>query len=201
MSKITGNSLVPDTYEFYWQPPLPVYDLAKAKQLLATAGFPNGFDAGIYYCDSSYSNVGETVVNNLREAGIRTQLRPIERAAFVKGYTDKSFKNLIQAGPGAFGNAATRMESLVVKGGPFVYGSYPDIDALFPHQAVEMDHAKREAILHKMQQMVHERMIYAPIWQLAFINGVGPRVAESSFGRIPGFPYTAPYDELALKDG
>lgn len=201
LSKITGNSLVPDTYEFYWQPPLPVYDLAKAKQLLATAGFPNGFDAGIYYCDSSYSNVGETVVNNLREAGIRTQLRPIERAAFVKGYTDKSFKNLIQAGPGAFGNAATRMESLVVQGGPFVYGSYPDIDALFPRQAVEMDRAKREAILHKMQQMVHERMIYAPIWQLAFINGVGPRVAESSFGRIPGFPYTAPYDELALKDG
>jgi hypothetical protein len=26
-------------------------------------------------------------------------------------------------------------------------------------------------------------------------------VAESSFGRIPGFPYTAPFDELALKGG
>ena len=33
------------------------------------------------------------------------------------------------------------------------------------------------------------------------INGVGPRVAESGFGHIPGFPYTAPYDELALKPG
>jgi peptide/nickel transport system substrate-binding protein len=49
-----------------------------------------------------------------------------------------------------------------------------------------------------MQQMVYEKAIYAPIWQLAFINGVGPRVAEASFGRIPGFPYTAPYDELSL---
>ena len=140
----------------------------------------------------------EAVVNNLGEVGIRSKLRPIERAGFLKGFADKAYKNLIQAGPGAFGNAATRLESLVVQGGTFAYGSYPDIDALFPQQAVEMDRAKREAVLHQMQQMVHERAIYAPIWQLAFINGVGPRVAESGFGRIAGFPYTAPYDELAL---
>jgi len=51
----------------------------------------------------------------------------------------------------------------------------------------------------KAPKIVHERAIYAPIWQLAFLNGIGPRVAESSLGRIPGFPYTAPFDELALK--
>jgi peptide/nickel transport system substrate-binding protein len=198
-SHVTGSAIFPDTFEFYWQPPAPVYDPAQAKQLLAAAGFPGGFDAGLYNCDSSYANIGEAVVNNLGEVGIRTKLRPIERAGFLKGFGDKAYKNLIQAGPGAFGNAATRLESLVVQGGTFAYGSYPDIDALFLQQAVELDHARREAILHKLQQMVHDRSIYAPIWQLAFINGVGPRVAESSFGRIPGFPYTAPYDELALQ--
>jgi peptide/nickel transport system substrate-binding protein len=200
-SHVTGNPIVPDMYQFYWQPPAPVFDPPQAKQLLATAGFPNGFDAGLYFCDSSYANIGEAVVNNLLEVGIRTQLRPVERAGFIKGFTDKTYKNLIQAGPGAFGNAATRLESLVVEGGPFVYGSYPDINALFGQQAAELNPAKRSAILHKMQQMVYEKMIFAPIWQLAFINGIGPRVAESSFGRIPGFPYTAPYDELALKGG
>ncbi len=198
-SHVTGSAIFPDTFEFYWQPPEPVYDPAQAKQLLGAAGFPNGFDAGFYNCDSSYANIAEAVVNNLGEVGIRTRLRPIERAGFLKGFGDKAYKNLIQAGPGAFGNAATRLESLVVQGGTFAYGSYPDIDALFLQQAVELDHARREAMLHKLQQIVHERSIYAPIWQLAFINGVGPRVAESSFGRIPGFPYTAPYDELALK--
>ena len=197
-SHVTGASVFPDMFEFYWPPPPPVYDPAQAKQLLAGAGYPNGFDAGLYFCDSSYSNIAEAVVNNLREVGIRTELRPIERAAFLKGATDKKYKNLIQLGPGAFGNAATRLESLVVKGGPFTYGNYPDIDDLFPLQAVELDRTKREAILHKMQQMVQERVIFAPIWQLAFLNGVGARVSESSFGRIPGFPYTAPYDELAL---
>ena len=91
------------------------------------------------------------------EVGIRAKLRPLERAAFFKGYAEKKFKNLIQGGSGAFGNAATRLEAFVVKGGTYVYGSYPDIDALFQQQAAELDHKKREAILHKMQQLVHER--------------------------------------------
>ena len=51
----------------------------------------------------------------------------------------------------------------------------------------------------KMQQIVYERTIYAPIWQLAFINGVGPRVGESGFGLIPGFAYTAPYEDITMK--
>ena len=87
---------------------------------------------------------------------------------FSRGTPRRSFKNIIQAGSGAFGNAATRLEAFVVKGGTYVYGSYPDIDELFQQQAVELDHKKREAILHKMQQLVYERAIFAPIWQLGF---------------------------------
>jgi peptide/nickel transport system substrate-binding protein len=198
-SLISGNAFVPNNFDFFWQPPPPPYDPAKAKQLLMEAGHPKGFDAGDYFCDSSYSNIGEAVLDNLRAVGVRARLRPIERAAFIKGYSEKTFKNIIQAGPGAFGNAATRLEAQVVKGGVFVYGSYPDIDALYQQQATELDRPKREAILHKMQQLVYERMIYAPIWQLAFINGVGPRVGESAFGLIAGFPYTAPYEDITLK--
>ncbi len=198
-SLITGNPIVPDHYEFFWQPPPPVFDPAAARKLLAEAGYPSGFDAGDYYCDSSYSNVGETMLNNLGEVGIRAKLRPIERAAFIKGYTEKKFKNLIQAGPGAFGNAATRIESFAVTGGVFAYGGYPDIDALYHQQAGELDRGKREAILHKIQQTIVERVVYAPIWQLAFINGTGPRVAESGFGLIARFPYTAPYEDITLK--
>src|SRR5206468_8580833 len=156
----------------------------KAKKLLAEAGYPKGFDAGDYYCDSSYSNIGEAVLDNLQTVGIRAKLRPIERAAFIKGYAEKTFKNILQAGPGAFGNAATRLEAFVVKGGTFAYGSYPDIDELFPKQAIELDVNKRRALLEKMQQRLHEKVIYAPIWQLAFISAVGPRVDESGFGRI-----------------
>ena len=196
----TTNSIVPYTFADYWQPPAAVYDPAKAQKLMAEAGFGSGFDAGLLYCDSSYSNMAEVSLNNLAAIGIRLKLQPIERAGFFSGYAAKKYaKGVIQGASAAFGNAATRLENFVVKGGSFVYGSYPDIDELFPKQADEMDHVKRAAILTKMQQLTHDKAIYAPIWQLGFINAVGMRVAESSFDKIPGFAYTAPFEDLAIK--
>ena len=78
--------------------------------MLAAAGYPNGFDAGFYNCDSSYTNIAEAVVNNWGEVGIRIKLRPMERAAYIKAFAEKQYKNVVQAGPAAFGNAATRLE-------------------------------------------------------------------------------------------
>src|SRR4051794_15466164 len=197
--KIT-NSIIPYTFDYYWQPPAAAYDPGKAKKLMAAAGHAGGFDAGLLYCDSSYSNMAEISANNLGEIGIRTKLEPIERAGFFAGYASKKYtKGIIQGASGAFGNAATRLAAFVVKDGAFAYGSYPDIDALYPQQADELDHEKRASMLAKMQQLVHEKAIYAPIWQLGFLNGVGPRVGESSFDRIPGFAYTAPFEDLTIK--
>jgi peptide/nickel transport system substrate-binding protein len=197
-SHITG-SLMPENFEFYEKLAPPVYDPEKARQLLAEASLPGGFDAGFYTCDVAYANLGEAAINYLAEVGIRARLRPLERAAFFKGYADKKYKNIVQGASGAFGNAATRLEEFVVKGGNYAYGSYPEIDELFPLQAVELDHAKRAAILAKMQHLLDDRTMYVPIWQLAFISGVGPRVAESGFGLIKGFVYTAPYEDITLK--
>ena len=87
----------------------------------------------------------------------------------------------------------------MITDGTYVYGSYPDLDGLFREQAAETDSKRREAILHKIQQLVQERVIYAPIWQLAFLNGVGPRVGESGLGLIPGHAYSAPYEDVTLK--
>ncbi len=197
--KIT-NSIIPDSFEYYWQPPPAVYDPVKARELLAEAGYPNGFDSGLFYCDSSYANIGEVAVNNFHEVGIRTKLQPIERAGFAAAYAAKKYnRGVLRGASGAFGNAATRLASFVVTGGSYVYGAYPDIDALYPQQANQLDTGRRAAILEKMQRLVHEKAIFAPIWLLAFLNGVGPRVGESSFGRISGFPYTAPFEDITIK--
>ena len=127
------------------------------------------------------------------------KLRPLERAAFFKGFGEKKFKNVIQGASGAFGNAATRLEAFVVSGGTYVYGSHPDLDGLFREQAGELDRKKREALLHKMQQLVHDKVMFAHLWELAFLNGSGPRVEESGFGLIPGHAYSAPYEDLKLR--
>jgi peptide/nickel transport system substrate-binding protein len=176
-----------------------VYDPKRAAKLLAEAGYPNGFDAGEYYCDTSYANLGEAVANSMQTVGIRAKIRPLERAAFFSGYADKKYRNLIQASSGAFGNAATRLEQFVASTGVYSYGGYPDIDGLMQEQAADPDPKRREATLKRIQQMVVERTMYAPIWELAFLNGVGPRVRESGLGLIAGHAYSAPYEDLALK--
>src|SRR3981081_1844028 len=135
--KIT-NSIVPYTFDFYWPPPAAVYDPAKARKLMAEAGFASGFNAGPLYCDSSYANMAEIAVNNLGEIGIRAKLEPIERAGFYANYSNKKYtKGIIQGASGAFGNAATRLAAFVVKDGAFAYGSYSQIHPLFPPPAAE----------------------------------------------------------------
>ena len=184
----------------YWQPPSRFTTRRRRRKLLAEAGYPEGLrrrrvSIAILVCESRR---GDRQQSCARSASACICGRSSGRLS-SKGYAEKKYKNLIKGGSGAFGNAATRLETFVVKGGTYVYGSYPDIDELFQQQAAELDHKKREAILHKMQQIVHERTMYAPIWQLAFINGIGPRVGESGFGLIPGFAYTAPYEDITLK--
>jgi len=197
-SRITW-SIIPASFDFYWQPPAYAHDPAKAKQLLAEAGYPRGFDAGDLWCDAATATMSEAAIGYLQAVGIRVKLRPLERAAFFKEYQEKKLKNIAYTITGAFGNAATRIETFVASGGTYVYGSYPDIDGLFREQSGELDRKRREAMLQRIQQLVHEKAMYAPIWELGFIHAHGPRVAESGLGLITGWAFSAPYEDVKLK--
>src|SRR6266850_756075 len=197
-SKITG-SIIPMSFDFYWQPPVYPYDPAKARQLLAEAGYPKGFDAGDFNCDAGTSNYTEPFLNYLQAVGIRTRLRPIERAGFLKAYQEKKLKNVIYGLSGIAGNAATRIEPYATSGGIYAYGGYPDIDGLFKEQVSELDHKKREAVLHRVQQLIHDKVMFLPIWQLVVLNAQGSRVAESGLGLIADYPWSAPYEDVKVK--
>jgi peptide/nickel transport system substrate-binding protein len=62
-----------------------------------------------------------------------------------------------------------------------------------------VDRKKREAILQKIQQLMHDKAMHAPLFEPAFLNGYGPRVAESGLGLITYHGYSAPYEDVKLK--
>jgi len=68
---------------------------------------------------------------------------------------------------------------------------------LFRDQTAEMDRKKREALLHKIQQLMHDKAMFAPIVEPALLTGVGPRMADVP--TITGHPYLSPYEDLKLK--
>ena len=41
--------------------------------------------------------------------------------------------------------------------------------------------------------------MFSPIMEPAFLNGYGPRVAESGLGLITGLAYSGPYENVKLK--
>jgi peptide/nickel transport system substrate-binding protein len=193
------GSLVPRALEFsrFFEP--DPFDPAKAKKLLAEAGYPAGFDAGDLYPWPPYNSMGEALASYLAAVGIRTKLRIMERAALTTAWRERKLKNVIVGITGAGGNAATRLEAYVSKNGVYTAGVMPDVEDLFQRQARETDVKKREALLFQIQQILHERVTQIPIYELAFIWGVGPRVDEPGVNVIRSFAYSAPLEDVRLK--
>ena len=195
---LTGN-IVPHHMEFA----LPItphpYDPARARQLMAEAGYSKGFDAGDISPNPPYFTLAEAVAANLGAVGIRVKVRSMERAAWLTAWREKKLKGVVLGAQGAGGNAATRIEGLATKDGMFAYGVLPEVEDLFQRQARELDRRKREELLHQIQKILFERVVFAPIWENGFIRGVGPRVQQSSLELIPAFPYSAPMEDVQLK--
>jgi peptide/nickel transport system substrate-binding protein len=197
-SRPTG-SLIHRSLEFarIFEP--PPYDPAKARQLLAEAGYAKGFDAGDLTPLPPYFTLAEAVANYLGAVGIRTHVRTMERATFLTEWREKRLRGIILGIAGAAGNAATRLEAYVTRNGIYAYGVIPEVEDLFHRQARELDRKKREALVGQIQQIIHDRVTHVPIYELGFLWGVGPRVEEAGVDLIKGFAYTGPYEDLRLK--
>jgi peptide/nickel transport system substrate-binding protein len=191
--------IVPRVMEFALQVEPPPYDPEKAKKLIAEAGYPNGFDAGLFAAIPGFPTVADAVVNNLNAVGIRVQLQQMERATFYATWLQKKLPPVYMAASGNSGNAASRVESFIYSKGAYANGGYPDIDELFLQQGGERDPKKREAILDKIQQLTVDRAMYAPIMDLRALMGVGPRVTKDTITDVWMSPFPS-YEDMEIKN-
>jgi peptide/nickel transport system substrate-binding protein len=191
--------IVPRVMDFALQVEAPAYDPQKARQLIAEVGYPGGFDAGEFAAIPGFPTVAEAVVNDLNAAGIRVRLRQMERAAFYAAWQEKKLRGLFLTAAGNSGNAASRVEAFIQSRGTYAYGGYPDIDDLFERQAHERDPERREELLHRIQQLTIERVMFAPVMDLRVLMGIGPRVTRHTITDVWMSPFPS-YEDVELKD-
>ena len=175
------------------------YDPARAKKLLADAGYPNGFDGGDLHPLPPYFSTGEAIISYLGAVGIRMKLRTMERAAFFAALQSKKLKGVCFCSVAVYGNASTRMSEVVPSNGTLAYGGDPGVDELYNRQLRETDPKKRAVMLREIQQTLHERTWFAPIWEYFWATGLGPRVEEVSLMKIDPYPWAAPLEDVRLK--
>ena len=158
--------------------PIP-YDPARAKKLLAEAGYPTGFDVVIDATEGKFlkdKEIAEAVAGQLRDVGIRATVKIYEWGLFGK----RMFSH--QASPIALmtwsevkGDPDSHNRLQLLKGGTWSQTDDPKLDEIVHRIEREMDRDKRKALILDQQAYMRESFPTAYLVQLGGIYGVSAR--------------------------
>ena len=174
-------------------------DLAKAKRLLAEAGFPNGLDVVLNSPQGRYvrdKEVAEALAGQLTKAGIRTQLKTHEWGAYLNGMV-----YIHKAGPVwliGWGNATYDAETVYVplfRSGKILSNYFnADFDRMVDEAQTIMDPKKRLDQYHRINRLWIEDAAAMPLYQQLDLYGATKRIVWKARGdeRLKGF-------DMALK--
>ena len=135
------------------------YDVAKAKQLLAAAGHPNGIDVELWAATTDQSpRLSQTIQANLAQAGIRAKIVQRDassmREAARKGQTDLALKEWWADYPDAENFLYPLLHSKNKGvGGNVSFYSNPKFDALVDQAHREQDESKRNSLYTQADQI------------------------------------------------
>src|SRR5262249_43942879 len=156
------------------------YDQAKAKQMLAAAGYGNGFDMEILYPKGRYLNadqVVQAVGDMLSKVGVRPKINAVEFGVFAKQTQDHKINESMFA---AWGNtpldAWDSMNSLVKTGGIFSWYSNPQVDDLMNKAGSTLDAAKHADYLVQAQKIVYDDAAFIFLYEQQDIYATSKRL-------------------------
>jgi len=208
LGQVDGNWINDDVqYGLVW-PKWP-YNLAKAKQLMAEAGYPNGFNVDWLTPAPPFYSRGERVVSQLQAIGIRTRLQTLERAVYQKreqgGLKEWPGINIIFTGARIGASWANWYESELKCGGMLAADKFciTELDAQYDQYLKSDNPADRKTLAEGIQRAILENYYFVPVFRHAFMNAIGPRIKATKWQDVfpsfisTGYPY--PWEDIQLK--
>ena len=210
ISKSWGNWISPENRDALQgqDAPVPEYNLEKAKQLMAQAGFPDGFEVE-YLPFPPYFDMGERVLTDLRAIGIRGKLQSLEGPAFRakigqgrKGVPGN--RTIVQNIDPRAGGSKANVAVYAVCGSPASFVCEPQIETLWTKHQASLDLAERERLIKSIQRILLDDYYFVPIYWNSFVHGIGPRVlpegkAVSKYWDTLNAPYPWPWEVWEVK--
>lgn len=155
-----GSSIYP-AFAKYFLPELVdkyPHDVAKAKELLAQAGYPNGFDMTISVPNNyqPHMDTAEVVAEQLREAGINVTIQPVEWSTWLDTiYNGRQFQATVVGVDAANMTARAMLERFTSDYGKnFINYNNPAYDALFQQAINAQDEATQTDLYKQMEAML-----------------------------------------------
>ena len=157
-----GSSIYP-AFTKYFLPELVdkyPHDVAKAKELLAQAGYPDGFDMTISVPNNyqPHMDTAEVVAEQLREAGINVTIQPVEWSTWLDTiYNGRQFQATVVGVDAANMTARAMLERFTSDYGKnFINYNNPAYDTLFQQAINAQDEATQTDLYKQMEAMLAE---------------------------------------------
>lgn len=177
MARPAGQWLPPGTYSFAPSVGVPPFDAARARQLLAEAGLPDGFRLTVHLANDRYPNgvqVSQAIAQFWTRIGVQTQVEPMPFSAFATRSARQEFSVVMggwgsptfEAGYFMANVLATHDPARGRGGGNSGRYSNPALDALLDRALSELDDAARERLLIQGVEMATAEVPVIPLYML-----------------------------------
>jgi peptide/nickel transport system substrate-binding protein len=184
---LAGQVLAPGYFGFDpGRQPTP-YDPDKAKQLLAEAGHPNGFEITFKYPGGRFAQdkeVGQAVATQLAKVGVRTKQEVLESGTFLTQLSAKQLNDLYLGGslpPPDAHFMYQQFESTF----RYAYYSNPQFDELLQKGASTANREERAGIYKQVLDVFDQDPPYIPLYQpedyyagTKKLSGFAPRASQ-----------------------